>query len=90
MPKRSQLRRSQWDIAVLLPRIFQLLRREHAQVEADASARRARLDDVVDKAAHGRRERIAEQFSVLPLVRGQVGSAAVQNGDGALQSSASE
>lgn len=48
------------NIAVLLPRIGHLLGGEYVEILAEAAARRARLDDVVDETAHRGRQRIAK------------------------------
>src|SRR5215469_3814424 len=61
VPSRS----SQRDVIVLLPRVGELLVAQHVERAAEAAARRARLDHVVDKAAAGSNKGISELLAVF-------------------------
>src|SRR5678816_2006560 len=61
--------RSERNVAVLAPRIVDLLRGEHRQRPADALPRLVRLDHVVDVATRAGDERIGELGLVFGLAR---------------------
>src|SRR6478735_1032881 len=64
--------RSERNVAVLAPRVVELLGGEHRQRAADAFPRLVRLDHVVDVAARAGDERVGELFLVLGLARGEL------------------
>src|SRR5512137_2514854 len=68
---------SERDVAVLAPRVLQLLVAQHRQRAADALARLVRLDHVVDVAAAAGDERVGEAVLVLGLARGELGRLAL-------------
>src|SRR5258706_4486602 len=68
---------SQRDVAVLAPRVFDLLVAQHHERPADALARFMRLDHVVDEAACAGHERVREAFLVLGLARRKLGRVAL-------------
>ena len=55
---------------MLLPGVLLLLSGKQVQVLADPPPGGSRLDDVVDVAAHGGRERVAKLLDVLLLLLG--------------------
>src|SRR5512147_2560045 len=61
--------RLQRNVAVLAPRVVELLVAQHREAAADALARLARHDHVVDEAAAPGDERIGEGLAVLLLAR---------------------
>src|SRR5258706_2530251 len=62
---------SQRNIAVLAPRVLELLVAQHHERAADAPACFVRLDHVVDEAARARDERVGEALLVFGLARRQ-------------------
>src|SRR5260221_13608856 len=65
--------RLEGDVAVLAPRVFEMLVAQHGQAAADPPARFVRHDDVVDEAALPRDERIGKFFPVFAFTRGDLG-----------------
>src|SRR5437764_11565398 len=53
------------DVVVFFPRVLELFAAQHHEGAAEAAAGRPRLDDVVDKAAAGRNERVGKFLAVL-------------------------
>src|SRR3954453_17222384 len=68
----SMAARSQGNVAVLAPRIVDLLVGEHRQRSADSLPRLVRLDHVVDVAPGAGDERVGELGLVLCLARGEL------------------
>src|SRR5437899_8716046 len=56
---------SQRDIAMLAPRVLELLGLERGQRPADPPPRAVRHDHVVDEAAIGRHERVGELLAIF-------------------------
>src|SRR6266478_1563680 len=69
--------RSQRNVAVLAPRVVELLVAQHHEAAADALARLVRLDHVVDVAARAGDERVRELGLVLGLARREFGRVAL-------------
>src|SRR5690606_19638052 len=63
---------SERDVAVLAPRVVELLVAQHRQRAADALAGGVRHDHVVDEAAVRRHERVGELFLVLGFACGDL------------------
>src|SRR5690606_16758785 len=66
------VRRSERDVAVLAPRILELLVLEHRQRAAHTLARLVRHDHVVDEAARARHERVGEALLVHGFALGDL------------------
>src|ERR1700712_4350078 len=66
-------KRSEGNVAVLAPRVLDLLVAQHRERAADALARLVRLDHVVDVAARAGHERVGEAGLVFGLAGGKLG-----------------
>ena len=66
-------RRSQRNVAVLAPRVVELLVLQHGQRTGDALAGGVGHDDVVDKATGARHEGVGKLGLVLGFALGQLG-----------------
>src|SRR5512142_3148925 len=60
------------NVAVLAPRVVELLVAQHREAAADPLARLARHDHVVDEAAAADDERVGERLAVFLLARGEL------------------